>query len=101
MRMSTNSARETAGIAQRRVARSAVVLNNASSSAERLIKNQKTLYLVRRVAIAAKVVNAANGTMLLRRTITELICRIGSSCEVGLLQLVFLMVMLSDRRVTE
>jgi hypothetical protein len=79
MIMSTNRARDTVGIAHTAAAMSEAVLSVSCCQAERLTKNQRALYLVRTAVIAAKVVNAAKGTMLLRRTITALMLRIGSS----------------------
>jgi len=77
--MSTNRARKTVGMAHSKATASATVLSTASSSTVRFTKNHRLLYFIRTVAISANAVNAANGTMLLRLTITALMLCIGNS----------------------
>jgi len=99
--ISTNNAREIVAIAHRAVARSPIVPPTNSSPAERLTKNQSRLNLETTVAIAAKRVKVAIGTILLRRTITDLMLRTETSWVSELPQPIFLIVRISSLGVTE
>lgn len=98
---STKSMREIVGMASRTVAINAISLSSTSSSAVSEYRNQSPLYLARTAAIPDRIVNAANGTTLLRCTITALTRLRGSSCGRDLPNTVFFTVIRSGPMVTE
>lgn len=88
----TNRALDRVGAAQRAVKKSATLNVIELFSGERLITNQRGLYLATTAAIAARMVKVAKGTMLLRWTMTEFMRFKGSSCDLDILHPGFLMV---------